>query len=135
MRLGLLLLVLSMFALSLPAEALFRRPATATAPAQGNKAMHAGFRKTPRTPTPLQRSNSTSESYASLIGLIAAAVCFIAFGLTGMGLFLIPIFAFATFAIVMGAIGIHRMKRGYALAGLIGGFLSIVAGFIALANF
>lgn len=134
MRLGLLLLILSLFTFSLPAEALFRRPAAAGTPAASFKNKQPRVRNALRTATPLERSNSTSESHASIAGLAAAVVCFLAFGLTGMALFLIPMFAFATFAVVMGAFGIYRAKRGYALAGLLGGFLCIVAGFIALAN-
>jgi hypothetical protein len=130
MLIRLFLIVIILFAATLPADALFRRHAHAAA-TQHHSTVRKG--RSLKFPTPLQRSNSTNESYAAFVGFIAALVCFGALALTGMGLFLIPMFAFAAFAIVMGCFGIHRMKRGFALAGMLGGFLCLVGGFIALA--
>jgi len=69
----------------------------------------------------------------SFVCAMLALACLAAVGITSFQLLLIPVFVFATIAAIMGAIGIKRLKPGYAIIGMVVGLLAIVGGFMTLA--
>ena len=84
-------------------------------------------------PNPDDSYLSASEGLVSFAASIFSLAFFVAASLTSFPLFIIPAFMFAVVAVVFGAIGIKRRKRGFALIGLALGLIEIVAGFFILA--
>ncbi len=71
----------------------------------------------------------------SIVSGIFPVLAYTAFSLTFFPFFLIPGFIFSTAALVLGAKGLKRPKKGYAIAGLSMGILELLSGFICLIMF
>lgn len=77
--------------------------------------------------------NSTIEGRVALISAIFPIISLVAFSITSFPFFIVPMLVFGVIAVVFGAIGMRRRKRGFAIAGFTLGLTAIVAGFAVLA--
>lgn len=139
------LFIISIFCFHLPANALVKRAKNASATFQiesrttlnatyktGN--FYTGPRVGRHRPTDEDRYYSSIEGMVAFTSTILSLACLIALSITSVQFFIIPALAFATLATVLGAVGLKRMKPGYAIAGLVVGLIELVAGFAVLAN-
>lgn len=78
--------------------------------------------------------NSTVEGRIAFISSLFSVVSLVAFSLSSFSFFIVPVIVFGIIAIVFGAVGIRRRKRGFAVAGLALGMLGLIAGFAVLAT-
>ena len=128
-----------------PANALLRRQHAAAVKSQTESTSstntaykfdysYDGPRVRKHHPTDEDRFYSSIEGIVAFTSTILSLACLIALSITSVQFFIIPALAFATLATILGAVGIKRMKPGYAIVGLIVGLIELVAGFAVLAN-
>lgn len=93
-----------------------------------------GPRKKRHRPTDEDRYYSMSQGITAFASVFLSLASFVAFALTGVEFFIFPALIFAGISVILGAVGMKRMKPGYALAGMILGFLELIVGIVALAS-
>ncbi|MBS1644858.1 MAG: DUF4190 domain-containing protein [Bacteroidetes bacterium] len=93
-----------------------------------------GPRKKRHHPNDEDRYYNMSQGITAFTSVFLSLASFVAFALTGVEFFIFPALIFAGISVVLGAVGMKRMKPGYALAGMILGFLELIVGIVALAS-
>jgi hypothetical protein len=82
---------------------------------------------------PDDRYNIVTEGVFSFVCALLSLVCLAAAGITSFPILVTAVFLFGILAAIFGAIGIRRIKPGYAIIGLVLGILAITGGFMVLA--
>jgi hypothetical protein len=82
---------------------------------------------------PDTKYTSTAEGTFAVVCTIFSAAAFVAFSVTSFQFFIIPALVFAVGAVIFGAIGMKRHKRGFAIAAMVLGFIEIIAAFAVAA--